>query len=160
MRPDSESKTTGKTTARAARRPYVHQACNFCRMRKTKCNGIKPICGPCETSGHECTWGSESAKRPSTKSYVESLKNRIEALETYTKVLEKKLAQCTTTHGGLGDDPFPKPEMANSPTLAFSPQFDDDDMESLLESELDEDICAPTKHLVVRRIFLTLYPPF
>ena len=59
MRPDSESKATTKTTTRAARRPYVHQACNFCRMRyvqttaptsltdyftrKTKCNGIKPI---------------------------------------------------------------------------------------------------------------------
>ena len=97
----------------------------------------------------QCTWGSESAKRPSTKSYVESLKNRIEALETYTKVLEKKLAQCATAHGGLGDDFFPKIEETESPTLALSPQFDEDDMESLMESELDEDICAPTKHLVV-----------
>lgn len=77
------------------------------------------------------------------------MKNRIEALETYTKVLEKKIAQCTTLHGGLGDDPFLKIEETESPTLVLSPQFDEDDMESLMESDLDEDICAPTKHLVV-----------
>jgi hypothetical protein len=44
-----------------------------------------------------------------------------------------------------------KMEMGLSPTLSFSPPMDDmDDMESLVDSELDEDICAPTKHLVVR----------
>jgi hypothetical protein len=44
-----------------------------------------------------------------------------------------------------------KLEMGLSPTLSFSPPIDDmDDMESLVDSELDEDICAPTKHLVVR----------
>ena len=43
-----------------------------------------------------------------------------------------------------------KQEMGLSPTLSFSPPIDDmDDMESLVDSELDEDICAPTKHLVV-----------
>lgn len=43
-----------------------------------------------------------------------------------------------------------KQEMGISPTLSLSPPIEDmDDMESLVDSELDEDICAPTKHLVV-----------
>jgi hypothetical protein len=80
-----------------------------------------------------------------------SIDSRIEALEGYVKVLEKKLAHCSQAHGGSGDESFMKMEMGLSPTLSFSPPMDDmDDMESLVDSELDEDICAPTKHLVVR----------
>ncbi|KAF7967505.1 hypothetical protein HWV62_41412 [Athelia sp. TMB] len=154
MKSGPEQKTRG------ARRPYVHQACNFCRMRKTRCDGTRPVCTPCNSSGHECTWGSESAKRPSTKSYVESLKNRIEALEGYVKVLEKKVTHCTQVHGGADDGFVLKSDLALSPTLSFSPPIDDnDEMESLVDSELDEDICAPTKHLVLEEDDLQLYGP-
>lgn len=66
------------------------------------------------------------------------------------KVLEKKLAHCGQSHGGFGEETVMKLEMGLSPTLSFSPTMDDmDDMESLVDSELDEDICAPTRHLVV-----------
>jgi len=88
------------------------------------------------------------------------LKNRIEALEGYVKVLEKKLAHCGQSHGGLGEESIMKLEMGLSPTLSFSPPIDDmDDMESLVDSELDEDICAPTKHLVLEADDLQLYGP-
>ena len=81
-------------------------------------------------------------------------KSRIEALEGYVKVLEKKLAHCGQNHGGMAEELFMKPESGLSPTLSFSPPIDDmEDMESLVDSELDEDICAPTKHLVVRVLF-------
>ena len=65
-------------------------------------------------------------------------------------MLEKKLAHCGQSHASFADEALTKTELGLSPTLSFSPPMEDmDDMESLVDSELDEDICAPTKHLVV-----------
>lgn len=81
--------------------------------------------------------------------------SRIEALEGYVKVLEKKVTHCSQAHG---EDGFMlKTDLALSPTLSFSPPMDEiDEMESLVDSELDEDICAPTKHLVVCRFLSSM----
>jgi hypothetical protein len=83
--------------------------------RKTKCSG--PVCRSCLDSGNQvdfrvsmvqqhnsysqqCTWGGENTKKlpPSTRQYIESLKNRIRILEAYVQ-------RCRQEHGGLGDDP-------------------------------------------------------
>jgi hypothetical protein len=44
----------------------------------------------------QCTWGGESAKRPSTKQFVESLKKRIQILEAYVD-------RCRREHGDFAD---------------------------------------------------------
>ncbi|QRW20486.1 Fungal Zn(2)-Cys(6) binuclear cluster domain [Rhizoctonia solani] len=65
------------------RRKYAARACNACRRRKCKCDGIQPVCQPCITSGHECTWKAdgEESNRPATKQYIEVLRTKIENLE-------------------------------------------------------------------------------
>ncbi|KDN47830.1 hypothetical protein RSAG8_03250, partial [Rhizoctonia solani AG-8 WAC10335] len=62
---------------------HATKACNSCRRRRCKCDGVHPICGTCTFYGHECTWSQEEdARRPATKQLVESLRVRIRELES------------------------------------------------------------------------------
>ncbi|KAH9989703.1 hypothetical protein BJV74DRAFT_837982 [Russula compacta] len=70
---------------------YTRRACNHCRRRKSKCDGQGPVCKSCSDSGHDCAWGPESAKRPTTKQYVDSLRKMNWQLEQRNKFLEEQL---------------------------------------------------------------------
>ncbi|KAG8794387.1 hypothetical protein FRC12_024714 [Ceratobasidium sp. 428] len=79
------------------RRRYAVRACNGCRRRRCKCDGVQPVCGTCAAT---CTWSSEGdARRPATKQLVESLRIKIQVLEAEVARLR-------------GDEPT---EQANSP---------------------------------------------
>ncbi|KAL0945802.1 hypothetical protein HGRIS_012089 [Hohenbuehelia grisea] len=128
------------------------------RPRKTKCDGARPTCGSCASSGHECTWGAETAKKPSTKQYVESLKKRANALQQYASYLESKLDQCQREHGGLGDDEAegsgdrePWSYLRHRPTDAtIQDELDlEYDMVPKPESDSDGDIVIPMGGLVL-----------
>ncbi|KAI0051397.1 hypothetical protein FA95DRAFT_1554474 [Auriscalpium vulgare] len=132
---------------------YARRACNHCRRRKSKCDGNEPQCGPCMTSGHECTWGPESAKRPNTKQYVDSLKSMVRQLDKRNKMLQERLQE--VTKGTAKDHIVPDfTNYAELDTLVAdgssergSPSSDD-----MLKTEEPEDaeieqLCAPTHHL-------------
>ncbi|KZT28805.1 hypothetical protein NEOLEDRAFT_1239318 [Neolentinus lepideus HHB14362 ss-1] len=138
---------------------YARRACNHCRQRKSRCDGQEPICGPCQLTGHECTWGPESAKKPNTRQYVEMLKNRIKVLEINLKAAEEQLAQYRQKDS---------PQAAESPSGAFasgSPSEDapDPDPEERSESptsdsELDQ-LCGATQQLVLQDNDLQVFGP-
>lgn len=58
-------------------------ACDECRERKRKCNGLKPVCGACSrrTGSTSCTWDDERLNRGYSNSYVDGLKSQISVLE-------------------------------------------------------------------------------
>ncbi|KAJ7178073.1 hypothetical protein C8R46DRAFT_669318 [Mycena filopes] len=79
------------------RGPYSAQACTICRTKKSKCDGVKPVCGSCEASGraNECVWGRPSASRkPRTEAHFEALRRRADLLQGYVERLEATLAKC------------------------------------------------------------------
>jgi hypothetical protein len=87
-------KDTSKLPITSTRRraQHVTRACNTCRRRKSKCDGCQPVCASCLSSGHECTWSQEEDnRRPSTKAYVETLRNRNQTLEARVAALESRL---------------------------------------------------------------------
>ncbi|CCX33498.1 Similar to Uncharacterized transcriptional regulatory protein C3C7.04; acc. no. O14130 [Pyronema omphalodes CBS 100304] len=68
--------------ARVKRRK-VATACDECRQRKSKCDGVKPSCGPCERKGRSpgrCTYQNDLTRTVS-QSYIEELEARIRILE-------------------------------------------------------------------------------
>lgn len=76
---------------------YAPRACNICRSKKIKCDGVKPICKSCGDSGRdsECSWGRDVlVRRPRTEAHFEALRKRADALQAYTDHLETILAQC------------------------------------------------------------------
>ncbi|KAF8252462.1 hypothetical protein K440DRAFT_399743 [Wilcoxina mikolae CBS 423.85] len=52
----------GGGDTRQVKRRKVATACDECRQRKSKCDGVKPSCGPCERKGRgpgRCTYQSD-----------------------------------------------------------------------------------------------------
>nr|GAT52865.1 predicted protein [Mycena chlorophos] len=85
------------TSAPRARGPYASQACNVCRSKKSKCDGVRPVCSSCAASGRdpECTWGRDtSARKPRTEAHFEALQKRADALQAYADGLEEILSHC------------------------------------------------------------------
>ncbi|KDN47902.1 hypothetical protein RSAG8_03322, partial [Rhizoctonia solani AG-8 WAC10335] len=70
----------------------VSLACDSCRSRKRKCDGVRPVCGQCRTNNHTCAFNVHVDKRkPPSKSYVLALEARIKTLESRGQALEQLL---------------------------------------------------------------------
>ncbi|KAF7348377.1 Zn(2)-C6 fungal-type domain-containing protein [Mycena sanguinolenta] len=80
---------------RRVRGPYS-KACNVCRTKKSKCDGVKPVCGSCSAAGRddECSWDKDIAATKNSKAHFEALRKRVDAFEAYVLKLEEKLAKC------------------------------------------------------------------
>ncbi|KAL8701523.1 MAG: hypothetical protein Q9224_000461 [Gallowayella concinna] len=58
-------------------------ACAICRRKKIKCDGLVPVCTPCQRSRRdaECTNGSDTFAQGKERSYVTALESRLAKLE-------------------------------------------------------------------------------
>lgn len=58
-------------------------ACSICRGKKIKCDGLVPVCSPCQKSRRdaECTNGNDKFAKGKERSYVTALENRLNKLE-------------------------------------------------------------------------------
>ncbi|CUA67559.1 Nitrogen assimilation transcription factor nirA [Aspergillus nidulans FGSC A4] [Rhizoctonia solani] len=102
------------------RRQYVSQACNSCRRRRCKCDGVQPQCGPCSSSGHECTWGAEAEEsgRPATKQLVESLRVKVQHLESELMQIKQEQNQ---TQSALSTPIHPSTSLADPSSAPIEP---------------------------------------
>ncbi|KAL4814303.1 fungal-specific transcription factor domain-containing protein [Aspergillus spinulosporus] len=61
---------------------YTPRACEECRRRRAKCDGKKPACSRCVHWQISCQYSTaEDGRRPASKAYVLSLRQRIDSLE-------------------------------------------------------------------------------
>ncbi|KAJ7747438.1 hypothetical protein DFH07DRAFT_747798 [Mycena maculata] len=127
-------------SASRGRGSYVPQACDVCRMKKIKCDGVKSVCGPCVASGREaeCAWTKGPVRKPRTEAHFEALRKRAHALEAYSKLLEDMLAKCVCRQSGNSNG-----------HLQFRPQEMDEDVEDLDEGESDQGIAQELEKLKV-----------
>ncbi|KAL4911504.1 hypothetical protein BDW74DRAFT_184806 [Aspergillus multicolor] len=66
---------------------YTTRACEECRRRRVKCDGKKPECSRCLQWQVSCQYSTaEDNRKPASKAYVLSLRQKIESLE---RLLEK-----------------------------------------------------------------------
>lgn len=73
--------------------PRVSQACDRCRSRKVKCDGVQPLCGNCTKAGLECKILDKLSRRAFPKGYTENLEKRVRELEN-----ELRLAREGSNH--------------------------------------------------------------
>ncbi|KAF9324067.1 hypothetical protein BGZ91_003183 [Linnemannia elongata] len=64
-----------------AKRRRVSRACDTCRRKKVRCDGIQPSCTNCTTFGFQCTFNDSAKKRGPPKGYIEALENRLHRME-------------------------------------------------------------------------------
>lgn len=104
---------------------------------------------------HQCGWGEEIAKRPSTRLYVESLKNRIKFLEASLSAVRRQLSQRHNSY--MGDELSSTGASWHDDTSvasASSLTSDDTDTSGLATaSDLNEEIGTPV-HLVVSAVVI------
>ncbi|SPJ86719.1 uncharacterized protein FTOL_11744 [Fusarium torulosum] len=58
---------------RVNKRKRVSRACNYCRIRKHRCDGTHPTCSRCSAIHQPCNYGSDDKKRGLPTGYVHAL---------------------------------------------------------------------------------------
>jgi hypothetical protein len=66
----------------------IAQACDRCRSKKIRCDGISPCCTQCLNVGFECKTSDKLSRRAFPRGYTESLEERVRLLETEVKELK------------------------------------------------------------------------
>lgn len=69
----------------------IAQACDRCRSKKIRCDGVRPTCSQCATVGFECRTSDKLSRRAFPRGYTESLEERVRALETEVRELKDLL---------------------------------------------------------------------
>ncbi|KAI9595294.1 nuclear protein, partial [Syncephalis fuscata] len=57
------------------------QACDNCRRRKVKCDGVRPSCNKCIQLRIQCAYQPRNQKRKQRQGYIEKLENRLLEME-------------------------------------------------------------------------------
>ena len=69
----------------------IAQACDRCRSKKIRCDGITPCCTQCSNVGFECKTSDKLSRRAFPRGYTESLEDRVRSLESEVKELKDLL---------------------------------------------------------------------
>lgn len=69
----------------------IAQACDRCRSKKIRCDGIRPCCSQCANVGFECKTSDKLSRRAFPRGYTESLEERVRVLEQETRELKELL---------------------------------------------------------------------
>ncbi|KAL4812966.1 fungal-specific transcription factor domain-containing protein [Aspergillus spinulosporus] len=97
-------KMAGNPKRRNSARRKVALACGSCREKKIRCDGSKPICGPCTRRSYrinQCVYNTDNARSASRDEYFQTLHRRIRELEdacqragVSVETLSDRQAQC------------------------------------------------------------------
>ncbi|KAL4869763.1 hypothetical protein BDV12DRAFT_72067 [Aspergillus spectabilis] len=69
----------------------IAQACDRCRSKKIRCDGVRPCCTQCSSVGFECKTSDKLSRRAFPRGYTESLEERVRALESEVRDLKNLL---------------------------------------------------------------------
>ncbi|KAL4995116.1 fungal-specific transcription factor domain-containing protein [Aspergillus recurvatus] len=69
----------------------IAQACDRCRSKKIRCDGIRPCCTQCANVGFECKTSDKLSRRAFPRGYTESLEERVRTLEAEVRELKSLL---------------------------------------------------------------------
>ncbi|KAF9882185.1 hypothetical protein CkaCkLH20_00221 [Colletotrichum karsti] len=69
----------------------IAQACDRCRSKKIRCDGIRPTCSQCANVGFECRTSDKLSRRAFPRGYTESLEERVRQLELEVRELKDLL---------------------------------------------------------------------
>jgi len=104
------------TTEKLTQRKRAPIACQFCRLRKTKCDGIRPVCGFCQHHDAQCLWGPTVEDDGATPTEREILR-RLDELKGLLAESKPTLPAIEDTGSALNSRTQERPA---SPTTAAS----------------------------------------
>jgi hypothetical protein len=102
----------------------IAQACDRCRSKKIRCDGIRPSCTQCVNVGFECKTSDKLSRRAFPRGYTESLEERVRILEAEVRELKDLLDEKDEkidmlsrihSHSSQAHQPPRKPSTSPSP---------------------------------------------
>lgn len=69
----------------------IAQACDRCRSKKIRCDGVRPCCSQCASVRFECKTSDKLSRRAFPRGYTESLEERVRNLEAEVHELKTLL---------------------------------------------------------------------
>ena len=66
----------------------IAQACDRCRSKKIRCDGVRPTCSQCASVGFECKTSDKLSRRAFPRGYTESLEECVRSLEAEVRDLK------------------------------------------------------------------------
>ena len=69
----------------------IAQACDRCRSKKIRCDGVSPCCSQCKSVGFECKTSDKLSRRAFPRGYTESLEEKVRGLEAEVRELKALL---------------------------------------------------------------------
>lgn len=147
-----------------AKRRRVARACDVCRRKKVRCDGVQPASDPpsctnCKIYGHECSFIDAPKKRGPPKGYVEALETRLQRMESvinglaqtgklHKSKIHSALVRTNESSRALRKSPSPSPD--SQPTsLHDSPYVSGTDEEFSSESNGSQSDMSEGGHLAV-----------
>jgi len=104
----------------------IAQACDRCRSKKIRCDGIRPCCSQCANVGFECKTSDKLSRRAFPRGYTESLEERVRVLEGEVRELkdlldekDEKIDMLSRMHNNRAAS---HSSLASSPVVAQSPE--------------------------------------
>ncbi|KND86671.1 Transcriptional activator protein acu-15, partial [Tolypocladium ophioglossoides CBS 100239] len=102
----------------------IAQACDRCRSKKIRCDGVRPTCSQCANVGFECRTSDKLSRRAFPRGYTESLEERVRQLESEVTELkdlldekDEKIDMLSAMHGNH----HRRPSTTSSSNPASSP---------------------------------------
>ncbi|KAF9113420.1 hypothetical protein BGX27_001595 [Mortierella sp. AM989] len=78
----------------SSKRSKITKACDNCRRRRVKCDGVSDGCGGCKAAKTQCVYTTSNTKRGPPKGYVEVIEDRLGKIENMlTNIVKKKVLE-------------------------------------------------------------------
>ncbi|KAG2013921.1 nuclear protein, variant 2 [Coprinopsis cinerea AmutBmut pab1-1] len=128
-------------------RRRVWRACESCRRKKIKCDGVEPTCAQCTASGSQCTWLQTKDRAALSRHYVQELEARLLHMEALFQQIAPALTAAGHTvdlNGATVSLPatLPAPSKPETSTAnnnsAPSPSNTDPDASSIVDDDFSE----------------------
>ncbi|KAM0255147.1 hypothetical protein ACHAQJ_006070 [Trichoderma viride] len=101
----------------------IAQACDRCRSKKIRCDGVRPTCSQCSSVGFECRTSDKLSRRAFPRGYTESLEERVRVLEGEVRELkdlldekDEKIDMLSAMHGNSHGGPRRRPSVTSMAT--------------------------------------------
>ncbi|KAK4509145.1 uncharacterized protein ATC70_007495 [Mucor velutinosus] len=108
-----------------SKRIKISRACDECRKRKVKCDGVQP-CGRCRKSNAECVFAKLPPKRGPPKQYMENLENRLQRVEKALKSMANPIKKMFDEQQQPPSDQSQQPVLSLNDTVSYSAPYTSD----------------------------------
>ncbi|KAL8638815.1 MAG: hypothetical protein Q9226_008956, partial [Calogaya cf. arnoldii] len=116
----------------------IAQACDRCRSKKIRCDGVTPCCTQCANVGFECRTSDKLSRRAFPRGYTESLEERVRSLEQEVRelkdVLDEKDEKIDILYKIHSDS-----SSSRRPSSELSPKTSQDEKSAFPDTDLHED---------------------